>query len=195
MAKDIFLHLSNSVKGESQDGTHGVPAGSYAIDVLSWDWKMHQSGTTHQGGGGGGGKVEVYDMEVTKYVDAASPELIKKCCDGTHFDNAKLIVRKAGGATGAVEYLHINMNIVMITNYNTGAKIHDTAEEKARATENTLHLDRVRENLTLNFRAFEVVYVQQDSVGAPMPAAMATWDMSANLPDWSEGSPPGEGTF
>ncbi len=183
MAVDIFLHLSNKIKGDSLDVTHGLPAGKHAIDVLAWNWSVSQSGTTHMGGGGGGGKVNVGDIAITKYVDTASAELIKKCCDGTHIDNAKLIVRKAGGENGgAVEYFQINMKMVMITSYSTGG-----AQDG---------LDRIQESLTLNFRKVEVVFIEQDNQGLPTTIHNTTWDIGANTAQWSDGDqPPKEGTF
>ena len=70
MAVDIFLKLSNNIKGESQDETH-----RNEIDVLAWNWGLTQSGTTHVGSGGGGGKVNVQDITLTKYVDLATNDL------------------------------------------------------------------------------------------------------------------------
>ncbi len=178
MSVDIFLHISNGVKGESLDAVHGVPAGKGGIDILAWQWSMTQSGTTHMGGGGGGGKVNVNDLSITKYVDASSADLIKKCCDGTHFENAKLIVRKAGGDSGPVEYFQINMEMVMVTSYSTGG-----AKDG---------LDRIQESLTLNFRKVEIVYKEQDDAGVGAPAATADWNIAENT-TW--GSGPGESTF
>ncbi len=172
MAVDIFLHLSNGVKGESQDSVHGVSGHGTGIDVLAWNWNLSQSGTTHMGGGGGGGKVNIGDIAITKYVDASSNDLIKKCCDGTHFENAKLIVRKAGGETGPVEYFQINMEMVMVTSYSTGGSSDG--------------LDRIQESLTLNFRKVEVVYKGQDDAGVEAPAAKASWNAAENIP-WDGG--------
>ena len=90
MSVDMFLKIKG-VDGESADSVHAKE-----IDVSSWSWGMSQSGTTHVGRGGGAGKVSVQDITITKYIDKATPNLIKACCNGKHFDEAVLTVRKAG---------------------------------------------------------------------------------------------------
>ena len=112
MAVDMFLKIDD-VKGESVDEKH-----KEEIDVLAWSWGMSQSGTTHIGGGGGSGKVAVQDISITKYVDKASPNLIKSCCNGKHYKEATLIVRKAGEKP--LEYLKITLKEVLIANISTG---------------------------------------------------------------------------
>jgi len=71
MAVDIFLELTD-VEGESQDKTM---KDKKAMDILAWSWGMSQPGSTHFGQGGGAGKVNVQDISLTKYVDAASATL------------------------------------------------------------------------------------------------------------------------
>ena len=164
MAVDIFLKLSNNIKGESQDDTHRDE-----IDVLAWNWGLTQSGTTHIGSGGGGGKVNVQDIVLTKYVDLATNDLIKRATSGEHIENGELVVRKSGGAS-PVEYFRINMENIMITSYNTGG-----AKDG---------LDRIQETLTLNFRKFEVVYTLQEDSGAPGAETMSGWDIAENK-EWS----------
>ena len=160
MAVDIFLKLSNSIKGESQDTTH-----KDNIDVLAWSWGLTQSGTTHVGSGGGGGKVNVQDITLTKYVDLASNDLIKRCTNGEHIEDGELIVRKSGGAA-PVEYFRIKMKNIMVTSYNTGGSKDG--------------LDRIQETLTLNFRKFEVLYTLQEESGAAGPESTAGWDSAGN---------------
>ncbi len=164
MAVDIFLLLSNNIKGESQDATH-----KDNIDVLQWSWGLSQSGTTHMGSGGGGGKVDVGDISLTKYVDLASNDLIKRCTSGEHIENGQLIVRKSGGGT-PVEYFIIRMENIMITNYSTGGSKDG--------------LDRIQESLTLNFRKFEVQYTMQEESGAPGAETLSGWDIAENI-EWS----------
>lgn len=164
MAVDIFLKLSNNIKGESQDTTH-----TDEIDVLAWNWGLSQSGTTHVGAGGGGGKVNVQDISLTKYVDLASNDLIKRCTTGEHIENGELIVRKSGGSA-PVEYFRIKMENIMITSYATGGSKDG--------------LDRIQENLTLNFRKFEIAYTLQEASGAAGAESLAGWDVAANE-EWS----------
>lgn len=160
MAVDIFLKLSNNIKGESQDSTH-----MDEIDVLAWNWGLSQSGTTHVGSGGGGGKVNVQDISLTKYVDLASNDLIKRCTTGEHIESGELVVRKSGGSA-PVEYFRMKMENIMISSYSTGGSKDG--------------LDRIQENLTLNFRKFEIAYTLQEASGAAGAESLAGWDIAKN---------------
>lgn len=160
MAVDIFLKLSNNIKGESQDSTH-----MDEIDVLAWNWGLSQSGTTHVGSGGGGGKVNVQDISLTKYVDLASNDLIKRCTTGEHIESGELIVRKSGGSA-PVEYFRMKMENIMISSYSTGGSKDG--------------LDRIQENLTLNFRKFEIAYTLQEASGGAGAESLAGWDIAKN---------------
>ncbi len=161
MAVDIFLKLSN-ILGESQDASH-----KDEIDVLNWGLGMTQSGTTHLGGGGGSGKVDVQDINIIKYVDKSSNDLIKKCTSGQHIDQGLLTVRKSGG-DAPVEYFKVNMEMIIVSSYNTGGSKDG--------------LDRIEENLTLNFRRFNIEYTMQDDKGANAGTTNAGWDIAENVP-------------
>jgi len=89
MAVDMFIKIG-ALEGESTDKTHGKE-----IDVLAWSWGMSNSGSAHHGGGQGAGKVNVQDLSFTKWIDKSSPDLMLACCNGKHFPEAKLVVRKA----------------------------------------------------------------------------------------------------
>ena len=133
MAVNMFIKIDD-IKGESADAKH---AGE--IDVLSWSWGMSQSGTTHTGGGAGAGKVSVQDISVTKFIDAATPPVMLACCNGQHFKEARLTVRKAG--TKRLEYLKITMKEVLVSSVSTGGSSGE---------------DRITENITLNFAEYKV---------------------------------------
>ena len=164
MAIDCFLKLEDNIRGESHDDKH-----KDWIDVLSWNWGLSQSGTTHQGHGGGGGKVDVQDITITKYVDAATHDLVKRCCSGEHITGGQLVVRKSGGVA-PVDYLKIDIKDVMISSYTTGGMKDG--------------LDRVQETLTLNFRAFQVTYTLQEEDGGAGPESSAGWEIAENI-EWS----------
>jgi type VI secretion system secreted protein Hcp len=157
MAVDMFLKI-DTVQGESRDKAHGKE-----IDVLAWSWGMSNSGSAHVGGGAGAGKVNVQDLSVTKYVDSASPALMKACADGSHFKDALLTVRKAGGSP--VEYIKVQMEEVFVTSLSTGGSGGE---------------DRLTENLSLNFAKVSVDYTPQDAKGAPGTKINFGWDIAAN---------------
>lgn len=157
MAVDMFLKLE-PVKGESRDAKH-----KEEIDILSWSWGMSNSGSAHVGGGAGAGKVSVQDLNVTKYVDKASPDLFLACCDGKHFNEAKLVVRKAGETP--LDYLVLTLNQVLITSVSTGGSGGE---------------DRLTENVTLNFARVKVEYTEQTDKGAEGAKPKMGWDIAAN---------------
>ena len=157
MAVDMFLKIGD-VKGESVDKAH-----KGEIDVLSWSWGMSQSGSTHTGGGGGSGKVSVQDLSITKHTDSSSPNLQMACCDGTHYDKATLVVRKAGKTP--LEYLKITLEEVIITSMSNGGSQGD---------------DRLTENVTLNFAKFTTTYTPQKPDGTGDAPIEKTWNIAEN---------------
>ncbi|HKT27460.1 type VI secretion system tube protein Hcp [Dyella sp.] len=146
MAQDIFLRLSNGVKGESQDATRHQD-----IEVLSYEWDVAQQSNMQLGTGGGVGRPTVGDLVISKYTDTASPDLMYRCLKGQHFDTAQLVVRKVTGAN-PLEYITFNLEQVMITGYKpTGMSNSD-----ARPTE----------TVRLSFAQVEQLYVPQNDKGA-----------------------------
>jgi len=158
MAVDMFIKITG-VDGEAKDHKH-----KKEIDVLSWSWGMSNSGSAHAGGGAGAGKVNVQDLTFTKYVDSASPKLMLSCCNGKHYDEALLTVRKAGEKP--VEYVKIKLTEVMITSVSTGGSGGE---------------DRLTENVTLNFAKVHVDYTPQDDKGAAGTAIPMTWNIAENV--------------
>ena len=157
MAVDMFFKIGD-LKGESVDDKH-----KGEIDVLAWSWGMSQSGTTHMATGGGAGKVNVQDISFTKYVDKSSPNLIQYCCNGKHFSDALLTVRKAG--ENPLEYLKITLKDLMIAAVTTGGSGGE---------------DRLTENVTLNFAEFKVEYTPQKKDGTGDAGVTVGWNIAEN---------------
>lgn len=160
MAMDMFLKFKPDLPGESKDKDSNF-AGT--IDVLAWSWGLSQSGTTHVGGGGGAGKVNVQDLSFTKWMDKATPDLMLACCNGKHYDEATLSVRKAGEKP--LVYLKITMTDLMITSVSTGGSGGE---------------DRLTENVTLNFSKVKVNYIEQTDTGAGGAKPEMGWDIAGN---------------
>lgn len=158
MAVDMFIKIGD-IKGEAQDAKH-----KDEIDVLAWSWGMSQSGTTHMGGGGGAGKVNVQDLSFTKYVDKSSANLMTAACNGEHFKEVNLTVRKAGKE--ALEYIKIKMEQVIVSSVSTGGSGGE---------------DRLTENVTLNFAKFHYSYQPQKTDGSKDGGVIESkWDIAKN---------------
>lgn len=158
MAMDMFIKIG-SLKGESRDKTH-----KEEIDVLAWSWGMSNSGSAHVGGGAGAGKVNVQDISFTKYIDKTTPDLMLAACNGKHFPEAKLVIRKAGEQP--LEYLTITMTDVLITNVSTGGSGGE---------------DRLTENVTLNFAKVNVDYKEQTATGGVGATPSMGWNIAENV--------------
>ncbi len=160
MAMDMFLRI-DTLKGESVDRTHGGE-----IDVLAWRWGVTNSGSAHVGGGAGSGKSNVQDLSFTKYVDKSSPDLLLAACNGKHWDQATLVVRKSGETP--LEYLKITMTEVLISSINAGGAEDD---------------DRLTEEVRLNFASVKVDYVEQTPRGSAGDKPSMNWNIAANAKD------------
>jgi type VI secretion system secreted protein Hcp len=158
MAVDMFLDL-DGVKGESIDKKY-----KDKIDILGWQWGLANTGTFHQGSGGGAGKATFTDISISKYVDAASPNIMLFCANGKHFSKGKIVVRKAGGDS-ALEYLTVEMDSVLVTSYNVGGGGGQ---------------ERLVENVSLNFAKVKVEYATQTKDGGKGTPQAFAWDISTN---------------
>jgi type VI secretion system secreted protein Hcp len=158
MAVDMFIKIGD-IKGESVDGAH-----KGEIDVLAWSWGVSNSGSAHVGGGAGAGKCNVQDLSFTKYIDKSSPTLLLTSCNGKHFPEATLTVRKAGEKP--LEYLKIKLTDILVTSVSTGGSGGE---------------DRLTENVTLNFAKVQVDYQPQSKTGGPEGGAITmTWNVAEN---------------
>jgi type VI secretion system secreted protein Hcp len=158
MSVDMFLKL-DPIKGEAQDSKH-----KDEIELLSFGWGVHQTGSMHSGTGGGAGKASFQDLHFTHWIDKATVDLIKACTQGDHIQKGELVVRKAGGKD-ALEYIKISMTNVIVTNVSPGGSHSE---------------DRLTENVTLNFQKYKIEYKQQTEKGAAGASPQFGWDIAAN---------------
>lgn len=158
MAVDILLKIEG-VEGESVIQGH-----EGEIDILAWSWGMSQAGTMHHGMGGGAGKVDIQDISFTKYIDKSSPNLMRACCNGEHFVEAVLLVRKAG--KDPLDYMKITMSPVLVTSVSTGGSGGE---------------DRLTENVSLNFAKMSIGYTPQKPDGSGEAEITLNWNIEKNI--------------
>ena len=157
MAVDVFIKIDD-IKGESTDDKH-----KDEIEVISWSWGMTQTGSSHFGTGSGTARVDVHNLTFTKYIDLASPNLLKFCCAGTHFKLAKLCLRKASG-NSPIEYLTLELHNGIVASVTMGGASDG---------------DRFTETVGLNFSAFKYNYIPQVK-GAAGGGVPCTWNIARN---------------
>jgi len=141
---DMFLKLEG-IEGESQDSKF-----KEWIEVLSWNWSVHQGSTASRGTGLGHSKASFSEIHVSKHMDKASVKAFKACGKGEHIKKAKLVCRKAGG-DNPLEYFTIEMDDVMITDVSYSG--HGGGGSQ------------VSETLALSFAKFKQVYKPQSKTG------------------------------
>jgi|SRR6187455_2471924 len=156
MAANMHLKFGDIAGEDKTEGYEGQ------IIVLGWSFSAKQPATMHNGGGGGASSVDVEDVTVVKYVDKASPNLFKLCCNGKHTDLAELFVQKAGG--DQLEYLHITMNECIISSYEVG--------------ESQGSNEQIKETIKINCARMKVEYTPQEGVGSGAGGVTGGWDMA-----------------
>jgi type VI secretion system secreted protein Hcp len=163
MAVDIFMKI-DGIAGEAKD--KGGKKHEGEIDVLSWSWGASNPGSSSTGGGGGTGKVDVTDLNFTKFVDKSSPVLFLSCCNGKHHKDATLTMRKAGETP--LEFLTVKLTDVIV------ASIHQGGEHSSN--------DYPTESIALNFAKAEVIYKEQDEKGGQKGGDVVMgWDVKGNV--------------
>ncbi len=159
MSGAIYLMLSG-VNGEATDAEH-----KDEINVLEWDWGLAQPTAVHSGQGTTTGKVSASDLMIKKYMDKASANLMKACCEGTVIDEGILTVQRA--AADKVPALVITMENVIVSGFNPGAK----------ANTDTLPTEMV----SLSFKNIHYAYTPQTEKGKKEAEVEAGWDFQENI--------------
>jgi type VI secretion system secreted protein Hcp len=159
MAEDMYLKIGD-IEGE----TSGALADQ--IRVISWNFGAKQPATMHVNAGGGASSVSVRDLQVVKFVDKATPNLFAACAKGTHYKDALLTVRKAGGEQ--IEYLKIHMEQVIISSYDVGQEIDSN--------------EKIKETISINCARIKIEYAPQAGEGGAGGTLEGGWDMSKPEP-------------
>jgi type VI secretion system secreted protein Hcp len=157
VATDMFMKIDD-IQGESVDAHH-----NNEIEVISCNWGLFQVGSAHSGTGAGSGKVSAQDLTIAKYIDKASPNLLKLCCSGKHFKNVRLTFRKAGGKP--LEYVELQLGDGLVSAIAIAAGVDD---------------ERLTETITLNFAWFKYTYTPQTAQGSAGGSIPSQWNIAKN---------------
>ena len=115
MATNMFIKFENpAIKGSST-----APGHTDEIEVLSWSHGFAQP-TSPTRGGGTVESATHQNLSFTKYLDAATNDILKLCWSGRQIEKATLSCYRSDGAADnkQVEYLRIVLEHVVISNYS-----------------------------------------------------------------------------
>jgi type VI secretion system secreted protein Hcp len=146
MAIDALIKFEGktTVEGESRQEGH-----EKEIEISSYSWGVHNSGSTHSGEGSGAGKGDFSDMNVTGTMEKSTALLMVCSASGEHFDKVTLTSRRVGGDE-KVEYLKVTMEDVLISSLTiAGSEGSNSAMI----------------SISLNFGTIEVEYTPQNPDG------------------------------
>jgi len=155
-AVDMFIKIGD-IKGESRDSKH-----QDEIDVLAWSWGASKGTARTKKGLLPAACIQ--DLNLTKYIDRATPELILNGVTGFAVPSAVLTMRKSGATQ--IEFLRLELFNVSVSSFSTGGSGGE---------------DKLTENVTLHFESMKGTYVQQTEDGRPGPAV--TFDISGGCPE------------
>jgi type VI secretion system secreted protein Hcp len=158
MAFEMFLKIGD-VKGESLD-----KALKEWIDVRSFSFGEHNSGSAQVGGAGGAGKATFEDFRFTTGHGRHAVPLMKAVALGTHFPTAELRLRTAGEAP--FEFLTIKLQEVLVTSYDLGGADG---------------VDVPSEAISLSYAKIEVKSRSQADKGTPGQELTFAFDVAANI--------------
>ncbi|EED35318.1 conserved hypothetical protein [Luminiphilus syltensis NOR5-1B] len=148
-ALTAYLKIGD-IKGESQRVDH-----EEEIDVHGFYWESSTDSRTGSSSRQRSAGCDIKDLEILKYVDAASPPLIMSQLSGQVFDEAVLAVRKDSGEA--------HLDYLVITLYNVTV----TSIKAVGGSEPASVGQRVTERITLGFDSGIYSYtVQEDDHSA-----------------------------
>lgn len=128
MAIDVYLKIETpNLEGESDDKDH-----KKQIECLSVSFGVDQpkSATASTAGGHTAERCNMQDIAIAKYVDLASPLLMKYCSSGQIFKKATLEFMRANADGKRVKYYTVTLENVLISSVNASISEGDVMREQ-----------------------------------------------------------------
>lgn len=166
MAFDAFCYFPGTdVEGETQDKDM---KSNKAFEILSFE--IGAENNINIGSitaGGGAGKATFKELNITKKTDTASCAMFSKLCEGNHFDDMTIELRRAGGAAGASgkTFLKWEFKLVMFQDISWSGSDGD---------------DICEETVVMQYGAMKVTYTPQDKQGKDGTPKSGEWSRVLN---------------
>lgn len=158
MSFDGFLKIAGA-DGESQDSNH-----TDWMQLQSYSFGAHNSGTAAVGTGMGHGKVAMGDFNFVPVGDKSSPILFQKCCSGDHIPEATLELQKTGGTS--MIFFKVTFSDLVISSVQFSG--HEGADVPSTG-------------VSFNFSKIKMEATSQNAKGGSLAPVTAGWDVKKNI--------------
>ena len=166
MAFDAFAYFKGSdVVGETQDDAMKKEK---AFEIISFEIGAENNiNIGSMTSGGGAGKATFKEFTITRKTDTASCAMFSKLCEGAHFDDMVVELRRSGGAAGVSgkTFLKWEFKLVMIQDISWSGSDGD---------------DICEETVVLQYGAMKVTYTPQDKQGKDGTPKTGEWSRVLN---------------
>jgi type VI secretion system secreted protein Hcp len=166
MAFDAFCYFPGSdVAGETQDKAQKA---NKAFEILSFEIGAENNiNIGSVSAGGGAGKATFKELSITKKTDSSSCALFSKLCEGNHFEDMTIELRRSGGQAGVsgTTFLKWEFKLVMVQDIGWSGSDGD---------------DICEESLVLQYGAMKVTYTAQDAKGKAGTESSGEWSRVLN---------------
>jgi type VI secretion system secreted protein Hcp len=166
MAFDAFAYFKGSdVEGETQDDAMKK---NKAFEIISFEIGAENNiNIGSMTAGGGAGKASFKEFTITKKTETASCAMFSKLCEGAHFDDMVVELRRSGGAAGVSgkTFLKWEFKLCMIQDISWSGSDGD---------------DICEETVVLQYGAMKVTYTPQDKQGKDGTPKTGEWSRVLN---------------
>ncbi len=171
MPSDAFLVFPKP----SQTG--GIQPAGESVDkafpnaIVLTDFHLGMENLTTIGSATGGattGKARFAELTIGKAVDKATGSLVLACCQGAHFPEAVVSVRKPSATGLPLVYLVYRFSMVFCTKVEWAGPGDVGPDER----------------VTLVYGGLQVSYQQTDPTGKLLPALTTSWNQVTNTPQF-----------
>ncbi|MFT5316086.1 MAG: type VI secretion system secreted protein Hcp [Candidatus Krumholzibacteriia bacterium] len=166
MAFDAFMYFPKTdIEGETQDT---VMIEQKALEIINFE--IGAENTINIGsisGGGGAGKATFKQLSITKKTDTSSAQLFAKLCEGKHFNDMIIELRRSGGSAGksGEGFLKWEFKLVMLADISWSGSDGD---------------DICEETILIDYGAMKVSYRKQGQDGKMEQPKTAEWSRVKN---------------
>ena len=158
-AQDMFLKIEG-IQGDAAP-PRGTP-GQIAVAAFKTGVSAASAATAS---GRARSRASFEDLSITKWVDAASPQLMLKCAEGRHIPKAMLTLFRTVESGQSLPYMTILMENVFVTSVAASGQGGGS---------------RPTEEVTLNFERVTMEYIPYDRTGKAMGKVASRWNVAEN---------------